>query len=197
MTVGLIDQRMSLRVTSGFTGGPQWNTRVVQLVSGRELRNKQWKYPLQKYTANVAVFSPQDIAELLAMFYACAGQWGAFRFRDPVDWIANGSQLAVLVGTKTPAQLTKTYTFGPTSFARAIQAPVSGTVVLTSGGTPIAGTCDYTTGLFTPTNNWPATPVQWSGQFDVWVRFDADYVPFVATRPDVLTSDIDLVEVRI
>lgn len=74
---------------------------------------------------------------------------------------------------------------------------MSGTVVLKTGDTVIAGTCDYATGLFTPTDNWPATPVQWWGQFDVWVRFSSDYVPFTAIRKDLLTADIDLLEVRV
>jgi uncharacterized protein (TIGR02217 family) len=114
-----------------------------------------------------------------------------------VDYIAAGETMQVTSGTQTPAQLTKTYAFGSTTFARPIQAPVTGAVSVATGGTPITGTCDYTTGLFTPTSNWPATSVTWSGQFDVWVRFAADYVPFTAVRADLLTADIDLLEVRI
>lgn len=194
---GFIDQRLSLKVSSGFTGGPQWQTNVVPLASGREVRNQDWAYPRQKYSAQLTAFDSDDLAELLALFYACAGQWGAFRFHDPVDWLATGQTMIVAAGTKTPAQLVKNYTFGPTTFARPIQAPVSGTVSVSTGGTPIAGTCDYTTGLFTPTDNWPATPVQATFQFDVWVRFTADYVPFTAIRSDMLTANIDLLEIPV
>lgn len=112
MTTGFIDQRMSVRVASGFVGGPEWSTSIQTLGSGRESRNKQWQYPKHHYTANVGAFTPADISELRSMFYACAGQWGAFRFRDPVDFVAAAESLAVSVGTKTPVQLTKTYTFG-------------------------------------------------------------------------------------
>ena len=197
MTTGFINQRLSLGVASGFMGGPQWNTTVNPLASGRELRNQNWKYPRQQYTANVGAFNQNDLNELLALFYACAGQWGAFRFSDRVDYTAVAQTLLVVSGAMTPAQLVKNYTFGSLTFARPIQAPVDGTVVVSTGGTPIAGTYDSTTGLFTPTANWPSTPVQWSGQFDVWVRFTADYMPFKAVRPDLLTADIDLLEVPV
>lgn len=131
------------------------------------------------------------------MFYACAGQWGAFRFRDQVDYQATNETMTVTAGEKTPAQLVKSYSFGSTIFERMIQAPVSGTVSVFTGETPIAGTCDYGTGLFTPTDNWPDTPVQASFLFDVWVRFASDYVPFTAIRADMLTASVDLLEVLV
>jgi uncharacterized protein (TIGR02217 family) len=45
MTTGFIDKRLSLKVASGFVGGPQWSTNVVSLASGREKRNQEWLYP--------------------------------------------------------------------------------------------------------------------------------------------------------
>lgn len=197
MTTGYINARMSLQVSSGFIGGPEWKTTINALANGRENRNRDWTYPRQKYTANVAAFTPASRNELLALFYTCAGQWGAFRFSDRVDYMAANETIAVIAGTTTPAQLAKNYTFGGTAFVRPIQAPVAGTVVLKTGATVIAGTYDVQTGLFTPTLNWPATPVQWSGQFDVWVRFMSDYNAFTAVRTDLLTADIDLLEVRL
>jgi len=199
MTTGFIDQRMSVRVASGFIGGPEWSTNINTLASGRESRNKLWQYPRHHYTANVGAFTAADIQELRAIFYTCAGQWGAFRFQDLVDFNAVSESFPVAVGTLTPAQLIKTYTFGPQSAVRQIQAPVSGSVtVLDSDGiTSIAGTCDYTTGLFTPTSNWPHSTAIWSGKFDVWVRFMSDYGSFTAVRPELLTADIELLEVGV
>lgn len=199
MTTGFIDQRMSVRVASGFIGGPEWNTNVQRLASGRESRNKEWLYPKHHYTANVGAFTQADREELRSMFYVCAGQWGAFRFRDLVDYVAAGEFLPVVVGTKTPVQLIKTYTFGGQHAARPIQAPVAGSVAVmdSDGVTAIAGTLDHLTGLFTPTDNWPSASATWSGQFDVWVRFVSDYGAFTAIRPELLTADIELLEVRV
>ena len=199
MTTGFIDQRMSVRVASGFVGGPEWSTNIQTLGSGRESRNKQWQYPKHHYTANVGAFTADDIQELRSIFYVCAGQWGAFRFQDPVDFKADGEFIAVEAGTKTPAQLTKTYAFGLQQAMRKIQAPVAGSVLMfdNDGVTAIAGTCDYTTGLFTPTANWPHATAAWSGKFDVWVRFMSDYGSFTAIRPELLTADIELLEVGV
>ena len=199
MTTGFIDQRMSVRVASGFIGGPEWSTNVQALASGRESRGKQWKYPKHHYTANVGAFTASDIQELRSIFYVCAGQWGAFRFRDPVDFVAVNELFPVVVGTRTPAQLVKTYTFGTQYASRKIQAPVSGSVAVvdSDGTTPIAGVCDFTTGLFTPSANWPHATASWSGQFDVWVRFMSDYGAFTAIRPELLTADIELLEVSV
>jgi uncharacterized protein (TIGR02217 family) len=88
MSTGFINTRLSLRVASGFVGAPQWSTRVTPLASGREVRNKQWLYPQQKYTGNIGAFTEADRNEMLGLFYVCAGQWGAFRFSDRVDYIA-------------------------------------------------------------------------------------------------------------
>ncbi len=196
VTTGFINTRLSLQVASGFVGGPEWSTSVIALASGREVRNKAWVYPRQKYTGNLAAFTESQRKELLALFYTCAGQWGAFRFSDRVDWKASSEQLLVVPGTKTPVQLVKNYTFGATVFSRPIRAPIASGLALFTGATPIAGTVDEQTGLFTPTNNWPVTPVTWSGSFDVWVRFASDYAAFTAIRPDLLIADIDLLEVR-
>lgn len=198
MTTGFIDQRMSVGVASGFIGGPEWRTNILPLSSGRESRAKLWQYPKHHYTANVGAFTQDHRDELRALFYVCAGQWGAFRFRDLVDYAAVLETITTTVGAKTPAQLVKTYVFGGEGVSRLIQAPVSGTVTMfdSDGTTAIAGTCDYATGLFTPTNNWPHATAKWSGQFDVWVRFMDDHGAFTAVRQDMLTADIELLEVQ-
>lgn len=114
-----------------------------------------------------------------------------------MDYAASNEFIVTAQGTKTPAQLTKTYSFGGQGVSRLIQAPVSGTVKMfnADGVTPISGTCDYGTGLFTPANNWPGATAAWTGQFDVWVRFMNDYGAFTAVRQDLLTADIELLEV--
>jgi uncharacterized protein (TIGR02217 family) len=199
MTTGFIDQRMSVGVASGFIGGPEWSTNVQTLSSGREKRNKLWQFPKHHYTANVGAFTASDVQELRSIFYACAGQWGAFRFQDLVDFTATDEPLSVAVGTMTPVQLIKTYAFGAQEAVRQIQAPVSGSVVVldSDGVTTIPGACDFTTGLFIPSSNWPHSTASWSGQFDVWVRFMSDYGSFTAIRPELLTADIELLEVSV
>jgi uncharacterized protein (TIGR02217 family) len=199
MSVGYIDKRLSLSVSSGFTGGPEFKTNIQTLNSGREIRNKDWKYPKHHYTANIAALNAAQLTELRSLFYACAGQWGAFRFRDAVDFEATLELLAVDAGTKNPVQLVKTYAFGTQSAVRLIQAPVSGSVTVydSDESTPIAGSLDSTTGIFTPTSNWPHSTACWSGYFDVWVRFTSDWNAFSATRTTLGSADVELLEVQL
>lgn len=199
MSNGFINGRLSIGVESGFVGGPEWSTDIQTTSGGREKRNQLWKYPKHHYTASLSAFTPANIMELRSLFYACAGQWGAFRFRDVMDYTASNEPLVVVPGTQTPVQLIKTYAFGDASFSRKIQAPVSGQVTVygSDGVTPVAGTCDYTTGLFTPTSNWASAGASWSGQFDVWVRFSSDYGALTAVTTNVTTADIELLEVAV
>lgn len=194
---GLINTRMEYRLAQGFVGGPAWDTRIVTLANGREVRNKGWAYPKHRYTANVGAFNGPDREALRSLFYVAAGQWAAFRFRDPIDNSAADELMATVSGTRTPVQLTKTYSFGSEKAIRRIQAPVGNTVTVKSGVTTIAGVIDDTTGLFTPNANWPGVSATWSGLFDVWVRFTSDYGAFTAVRPDLLTADIELTEVMV
>ena len=193
---GLINTRMEWRLAQGFIGGPEWSTRIVSLANGSEVRNKGWTYPRHRYTASVGAFSERDREALRTMFYVTAGQWAAFRFKDPIDHQANAEQFATVSGTMTPVQLVKNYEFGGETCVRRIQGPVASTVSVMSGATPIPGTVDETTGMFTPSINWPAVFATWSGMFDVWVRFTSDYGAFTAVTPNVLTADIELTEVR-
>ena len=199
MTTGYIDQRLSLRVASGFVGGPEFKTNIQSLNSGRDNRNKEWRYPKHRYTANLAVFSEEEREELRALFYVCAGMWGAFRFRDAVDYKANNELLSVAAGTTTPVQLIKSYTFGPATATRLIQAPDAESFVMldSDGVTPIAGTLDAGTGIFTPAAAWPHSTALWSGRYDVWTRFNSDYNAFTAVRTDLGTADIELIEAPI
>lgn len=192
---GIINQRMSQRVANGFVGGPQFSTRVNELANGQELRNKRWAFPKSRFTADIGAFNEKDRDELRNMLYVTAGQWAAFRFRDPTDNVASNQAFATTPGTKNPVQLVKVYTFGGVQAVRRIQGPVANTVKVMSGSTLIAGTVDDVKGLFTPSNNWPSTSATWSGSFDVWVRFASDYTAITAVRLDLLTANIELLEV--
>jgi uncharacterized protein (TIGR02217 family) len=192
-----IDARIDRRIAYGFQGGPEWLTQIVNMDNGREQRNAQWLYPRQRYTAHYLNFSAVDRTAILAVFYAARGRLHAFRFRDPLDNAATSEAIAPAVGTTTAVQLIKTYSFGGQAVTRLIQAPVAGSVVVYIGGaTPVAGTLDQTTGLFTPTAAWAAGTFTWTGSFDVWVRFDNDHNAFSIDELDAANADISLIEVR-
>jgi uncharacterized protein (TIGR02217 family) len=132
---------------------------------------------------------------VLAAFHACRGQLHAFRFKDWNDFQAVNEPLAPAVGTTTPVQLVKTYSFGGEATTRLIQAPVVGAVVR-ADGVAVAGTLDTETGLFTPGAAWAGSVFTWTGEFDVWVRFASDFNAFTIGNWQAHTVDIELIEVR-
>ncbi|MFC0677530.1 DUF2460 domain-containing protein [Lysobacter korlensis] len=193
--MSFINTRLSKAVAYGFTGGPEWSTQIVPMDNGREQRNAQWLYPRHRYSAQFMNLPPALRDEVLAAFHACRGQLHAFRFKDWNDFTAANEPILPTVGTTTPVQLLKTYKFGSESATRLIQAPIAGAVVRRDGAA-VAGTLDTATGLFRPDVAWLAGAYTWSGEFDVWVRFDSDFNAFTIGNWQAHTSDIELREVR-
>jgi len=193
--MSFVNERLSECVAYGFSGGPEWSTLIVLMDNGREQRNGQWLYPRHRYSAQYMNFRRDAQQEVLAAFHALRGQLHCCRFRDANDFEAIAEPLAPSIGTSTPVQLVKTYTFGGQSTVRLIQAPVAGAVVKRNG-VPVAGTLDDTTGLFTPSAPWSAGTYTWDGEFDVWVRFASDFNAFTIGSINAHTADIELIEVR-
>lgn len=193
-----IDARLPRKLSAGLRIGPEYNTRVVPFANGREQRNRQWLYPKWRASGNMAAFTEDDRKAFRDMFVACGGKWAAFRVFDPLDYFANNEPLAPAVGTSTPVQLVKTYTFpgSATSATVLIQAPIAGTVTIYKDGVAVAGTLDDTKGLFTPDAPWAAGVYTWTGQHERWMRFDSDWGAVTANALHVYTTDIELVEVR-
>jgi uncharacterized protein (TIGR02217 family) len=196
-----IDARLSDLVAFGFSGGPEWSTRIVQLENGQEQRNGQWLYPRHRYSAQYLNFLEAARDEILAAFYAARGKLHSFRFKDWNGYEARGQRIYPAVGTTTSVQLIKTYELGQMSAVRKIQAPVAETVTVYDNlANPVAGTLDASLGLFTPSSAWGSGPYTWTGEFDVWVRFDNDFNAFTIGNKSgdqyVATADIELVEVR-
>lgn len=192
-----IDARLSDCVAYGFVGGPEWSTLVVPLDNGQEIRNGQWMYPRHRYSAQFMNLAEEDRNEILAAFHVARGKLYAFRFKDWNDYTATDEPLLPEYSTTTAVQLTKTYLFGSADSVRIIRAVVS-SVVKDASGTIVSGTLDAENGLFTPGAAWDegSGPYTWSGEFDVWVRFDSDYNAFAIGNCDAHTADVDLVEVK-
>jgi uncharacterized protein (TIGR02217 family) len=185
-----INTRLRERVAAGFAGGPEWNTQIVYLANGREQRNGQWLYPKHRYSAQFRNISQDDRNSVLSTFHACRGQLHAFRFKDWNDYRHDdGDGSPVFVQINSIWRMAKQYTMGSETSTRLIQAPVSGTIVLSGGS---LANLDYETGIY----DGDATGLTWTGEFDVWVRFASDYNAFTADHLNAHTADIELVEVR-
>lgn len=188
-------------VAYGSQFSTEFNTRIHTLRSGHERRNAMWSRPLGNYSILFNNLEPDDHDLVRGAHMASMGSLIPFRFKDWTDYDAVGQPLTAGTGAEQTVQLTKTYAFGPLSYDRPIFKPVIDTVTVYEDGLELAATVDYTTGLVTFTAP-PGSAVTWSGEFDIPVRFVSDrldYDPVVrrASGRFVLSSDVDLIEVRL
>jgi len=181
--MAFIDVRLNECMAYGFAGGGQWETELVMMDNGREKRNARWMIPQQRYTAQFQNLQTAGRNEVRNAFMAARGRLHAFRLRDPADYLATAQPIINVGGVW---RLAKAYTLGSETAYRLIQRPISATL---AGG---AGTVDLQTGIVTARTGSPT----WSGEFDVWVRFDSDFNAFTIGDLDAHSADIELVEVR-
>ena len=188
-----INERVSLRASRQFRRIVSGRTEIADLRSGSESRVALRKHKPYSYKANYALLDRPAQIELASIFHAVDAMLYLFRFRDYGDYTVVDSPLVVAVGTTTPVQLTKRYSFGLSYSDRRLQA-VTKAVVKDSLGAEIAGTLDKELGFFTPAAAWPAGTITWSGRFDVWVRFASDDLDMTMETLDIATSDVELQE---
>ncbi|MFP4104813.1 MAG: DUF2460 domain-containing protein [Phycisphaerae bacterium] len=134
------------KISYGSDFGPAWNTDVVEVSSGREVRTQQWANPL--YAGNVAlgVKSPEEMRELIAFFHEVRGRTYGFRYKDWGDYQATDEALAPDGGPEV--QLRKTYGTGLNDYTRKITKPVSITLKR-DGSTITEYSLDTETGIVT------------------------------------------------
>jgi uncharacterized protein (TIGR02217 family) len=189
--MAFIETRLLDQIRYGISCGPQFSTTIVQVNSGATSRNQNWLYPLHK--ADFAEVLKDDATKdlLLSAIWACAGRANGFRFRDYNDYTAK--QATGYLGTgygdgSATYQMYKRYSFGPVNVGRKITKPVASKVTVYRQGVPVStgtgsGQCtiDTTTGIVTFYGTAPtaAQTLAWSGEFDIPMAFDLDYMPFV------------------
>ena len=170
--------RFPERISYGATGGPEFITTVVRTISGREQRDSRWAYPRQRWDVSQGVRTQAQFAELRAFFLAMRGRLHGWRFKDWSDFEATHSEGFVTGITSTTFQLIKRYTSGAQTLDRKITKPLAAGFVLKDVSTTLTLTTDYTidatTGIVTTTTTRTAANLNWSGQFDVPMRFDTD-----------------------
>ena len=158
-------------IAVGSIFGPSYSTGSARNLGGYVFSNRNWTYPLHEGDVLPGVKQQSDLNDLLAFFHAVAGMFNGFRFKDWQDYQAAGVQGTLINLSPTTWQMTKTYTYAAVSAVRKISKPVSGTAVISGGGTY---SVDTTTGIITLTAG--ANPTGWTGQFDVPVKFAVDKI---------------------
>lgn len=189
------------QVDYGFEGGPEYSNEVTELENGFEHIDSAWEYPRHRYSASFGNISDESASYIIDVFHACRGRRHYFKFKDWNDYAVVDEPLEVLPGTTDPIQLYKTHQptdpvtgiVWPVWTSRPIQAVLSATIK-TPGGAVVAGTLNTETGQFTPDVAWLSGTHTWSGEFYIWVRFDADYNPMTINSWRANTAKVELVE---
>ncbi len=196
-------------ISRGARGGPERRTQIVELASGDEERNASWANSRRRYDVVYGIRRAVDLAAVVAFFEARNGRLHGFRFKDWADYkstlpsqaiTATDQQVGTGNGSLQTFQLSKRYTSGAQTWARAITKPVVGTVRVALGmAEQLSGwSVDTTTGVVTFTTA-PANGViiRAGFEFDVPVRFDSDTLDVTLDfeRLGSITS-IPLLEIR-
>jgi len=183
--------RFPLDVARGARGGPERQTQIVTLASGREVRNSRWAHSRRRYDAGIGVRGLDALAAVVSFFEERRGRLYGFRWRDRLDWkscppsqepAATDQVIGVGDGVTATFQLCKAYGSGLTAYSRTIAKPCDGTVLVALDGVAQAVesfTCDSATGrvTFAPGFIPPQAAVISTGfAFDVPVRFDTDAI---------------------
>lgn len=194
----------------GWTGGPGFKTDVVQLLSGREVRNASWANAQHFYSLPFRNILHSLYRPIKQMHLVCRGRLHCFLYRDRADSQASNEIFAVAEPGQTVFQLSKISTMDGVSYQRNVYAlyepdedgatAVAVDPEITIDDSPASSfTVDHDRALVTFSSPMTGGEVlRWSGPFAVWVRFDNDRLPFTIDNKSrgefVLNGSIDLLE---
>jgi len=192
--------RLPPDIEAGAQGGPEFATVIQESVSGQEQRVRVWAKCRAKYDIGYSVMNSADpvgnYRAVVALFYAHAGRFRPFRFKDWGDFEASNTWFGTGTGAQVGFQLSKTYdpsqvllgAPGTYFYTRDIYLPAT-TPVIRVNGVVQTVTTHYTigsTGLVTFVTAPPSGhAVTWDGEFDIPVRFDVDYLPVTMNVNDI------------
>jgi uncharacterized protein (TIGR02217 family) len=181
------DVRLPETIEEGAEGGPEFSTSLAVSAGGHEQRLANWSIARGRWNVGFGVQDVSEYAALLSFFRARQGRLRAFRFKDWSDYQMPRTTIGTTDGADATWQLRKSYTSGSVTVTRPITRPVSATVLVWVNNVAIAagaGGGEYQVNLATGVITLGSTLAATTGQaieaacdFDVPVRFDADYLP--------------------
>lgn len=180
----------------GWEGGPEFSTRIVTMANGFERRNGDWAEARRKFSLPFLNLSKERYAPILNMFYVAKGQLNCFLYRDHLDNEAVNELIALGDAVTQEFQLSKLTLVEGFTYQRNVYAiPDDETIIVTVSGAPTAVTVDKDRGtIFFASAPALNAQIRWSGVFDVWVRFNQDYLPFSLDAPNARNGQVELIE---
>jgi len=202
------------------SGGQMFSTQINEGFSGYEQRNQNWSLPRGKWKTALDHKPLSYFQQVYDFWLNVKGRADAFRFLDPKDCQAV-DQVCALVNdspfTGCVYQLQQTYVAGPRSITKPVYKPITSAVlrfdgtycsqvvrIYVGGVLAVGWALDQTTGLVTLAEDPGSSPVTWSGQYHLPVRFDTDECNAVIEESDVADGyalitwpGVELYEVRL
>lgn len=177
----------------GWSGGSEFKTREVPMANGYSRYNADWSQEKLRISTNYLNITREAQAQIRKVFRVCRGRLHAFRFRDQLDYQADDLVFGIGDGSRLEFQLCALFTEDGETYRRNVHAIVS--AAITVNGAPNAPLVDMRRGIVL----FDAAPasgaiLRWSGEFDIWVRFAHDYLPFSIDDLDATNGQIELIE---
>lgn len=183
----------------GWSGGPEFQTRVTALANGAEKRNAEWLLCRHRFSVPYKNISTQAYMNIKKMFLICMGKTHTFLHKDWADYQATDEQFGTGDGSNKTFQLAKVSSSAGGVYTRKITKPNTGVVINVNGVVTSAtvSTLDGSVVFVTAPAN--GAVLSWSGEFFVQVRFDNDALPFTLDDKNAAgfftNGTIDLLEV--
>ncbi len=183
-------------ISYGSSGGPGFNTTIIDLASGHEQRNINWSLARANYDAQYGVKQREQMEEVLDFFYARRGKAYGFRFKDWMDYELPRQSLGVAAAIthqtyKRYEPLTSYF------YDRPILKIVPGTVSWWANGVlQDASKVNTDTGIINTTGLIGQT-IEIQCEFDTPVRFDTDEIKIAHDDWELMSwPSIPLVELK-
>jgi uncharacterized protein (TIGR02217 family) len=210
--MGFHEVLFPIDISFGGSGGPGFNTNIIELDSGQDQRIARWENARRKFNVSYASKDYNKISELISFYIARSGCLNGFRYKDWLDYSSaaqytvapscTDQQIGLGDAATATFQLVKKYINGSVIKTRTITKPVAGTVLIALDGVnqEDGWTVDTTTGIVTFTTPPSDSVVITAGfLFDVPVRFGKEVDDlFSLTMNDIVTGnarEIQLVEI--
>lgn len=195
----------------GWSGGPEFKTRIVEMSNGRDRRNADWAQPRHNYILPFQNITPEGYIGIKQTHLTARGMLHAFLYRDRLDFTAVNQLLGVAEAGQSEFQLSKLSVLDGVAYQRNVYAlyqpdpddpaqAVEVTPQITVNGSPAGGwTFDRDRGLaFPPSPMTGGEIVRWSGEFSIWVRFNQDGLPFSIDNKHadqfIINGQVELIE---
>lgn len=180
----------------GWSGGPMFRTEIAALKNGDEFRNAEWAEVRHSFELPFLNIKRPEWRSIKGLFMAVRGMLKVYRVVDEADHEAVDEQFGTGDGATVAFQLNKLSEADGAEYQRNVYALPSTPAITVNGVTAGSHTVNLRTGVVTfAVAPALAAVLRWTGDFDVWVRFNTDLLNASLDAPNAMNLSVQLIEV--